>query len=127
MGTRGAPVPRPTKGTEYEIFFGNAAASRGWTDLKASAKNALADAYDYLTIHPAEYDSSRCYQLRGDLAIVLVDGSALPQWQYKVTDGARIWYAIDEPKTATKSPGRVIITRAAVGHPNETDSQKNFR
>ncbi|TFB95914.1 hypothetical protein [Cryobacterium sp. HLT2-28] len=126
-GKRGAAVPRPTKGTEYEIFFGNAAAQRGWTDLKAAAKNALADAYDYLTAHPAEYDPDRCYRLRGDLSTVLVDGVALPQWQYKVTDGARLWYAVEEPNPKGKRQGRVYVTKAATGHPNETDSKKNFR
>ena len=126
-GKRGVSVPRPVKGTEYEIFFGNTAAERGWTDLKASAKNALADAHDYLTAHPGQYDSDRCYQLRGDLSTALVDGVALPQWQYKVTDGARLWYAVDEPNAKAKKPGRVYITKAATGHPNETDSKKNFR
>jgi hypothetical protein len=129
VGKRGAAVPRPTKASEYEIFFGNTAAERGWTDLKATAKNALADAYDYLTAHPALYDADRCYQLRGDLGTVLINGVALPQWQYKVTDGARIWYAVDEPGNTAKlkKPGRVVITNAVTGHPNETDSNKNFR
>jgi hypothetical protein len=126
-GKRNVPVPRPTKGIEYEIFFGNTAAERGWTDLKASAKNALADAHDYLTAHPGQYGPDRCYQLRGDLSTVLVDGVALPQWQYKVTDGARLWYAVDEPNAKAKKTGRVVITKAATGHPNETDSKKNFR
>lgn len=126
-GKRGSAVPRPIKGTEYEIFFGNAAAQRGWTDLKAVAKNALADAHDYLTAHPAKYDPARCYELRGDLSTVSVDGVVLPQWQYKVTDGARLWYAIDEPNVKTKKLGRVYITNAVTGHPNETDSSKTFR
>ena len=124
---RSVPVPRPTKVTEYEIYFGNTGAERGWTNLKAFAKNALADAHDYLTAHPARYDPDRCYQLRGDLATVMIDSVALPQWQYKVTDGARLWYAVDEGNTKAKKPGRVYITRAATGHPNETDSKKNFR
>ena len=126
-GKRNVPVPRPIKGAEYEIFFGNTAAERGWTDVKASAKNALADAHDYLTAHPGQYDPDRCYQLRGDLSTALVDGVVLPQWQYKVTDGARLWYAVDEPNAKAKKPGRVVITKAATGHPNETDSKKNFR
>lgn len=118
-GKRDTPVPRPVKGIEYEIFFGSAAAQRGWTDLEVSAKNALADAFEYLTTHPAKYDPDRCYQLRGDLATVLVDGVALPQWQYKVTDGARLWYAIDEPNAKARKPGRVCVTKAATSHPNE--------
>lgn len=124
---RGVAVPRPTKNVEYEIFHGNAAAERGWMDLKASAKNALADAHDYLTAHPTRYDADRCYQLRGDLKTVSVDGVELPQWQYKVTDGSRLWYAVEALDKKSKRPGRVIITRAAPRHPNETDSDKNFR
>ena len=105
-GKRGSSVPRPTKADEYDIIFGNAAAERGWTDLKAVAKNALSDAWDYLTAHPARFDSSRCYQLRGDAATVFVDGIEMPK---------------------SKRCGRVIITSASPGHPNETDSSKNFR
>ena len=126
-GKRGSAVPRPTKANEYEIVFGSAAAERGWMDLKAVAKNALADAWDYLTAHPDQFDSSRCYRLRGDASTAVVNGSDLPQWQYKVTNGARLWYAIDDPPSKSKMPGRVIITNASPGHPNETDSSKNFR
>ncbi|MCY7403172.1 MAG: hypothetical protein LH475_00810 [Cryobacterium sp.] len=126
-GKRGALVPRPVKITEYEIVFSSAQAERGWTDLKTVGRNALADAYDYLTAHPALYDAAHCYQLKGDLEGVLVDGVALPQWQYKVTNGARIWYVVDEPNAKAKKLGRVIITNAVTGHPDETDSKKNFR
>lgn len=124
---RGDVVPRPIKATEYEIYFASTGAERGWTDLKATAKNALADAYDHLTANPTLYNPDRCYQLRGDLASVLIGGQALPQWQYKGTDGARIWFAVKEPDGKTKSPGLVYITNAVTGHPNETDSKKNFR
>lgn len=126
-GKRGAAVPRPPKASEYEIVFGSSEAERGRRDLKAIAKNALADAWDYLTAHPARYDAARCYRLRGDASAIDLDGRRLPQWQYKITSGARLWYAIDEPAPQSKKNGRVIITRASPGHPNETDSAKNFR
>lgn len=126
-GKRDVPVPRPLKGTEYEIFFGSTSVERGWTDLKAVAKNALADAHDYLRVHPTQHDSARCYRLKGDLSTTLVNGVELPQWQYKVTDGARIWYAVEEPNAKTRKSGRVIITNAATSHPNATDSKKNFK
>lgn len=61
-GKRGAAVPRPPKASEYEIVFGSSEAERGRRDLKAIAKNALADAWDYLTAHPARYDAARCYR-----------------------------------------------------------------
>lgn len=126
-GKRGSLVQRPAKANEYEIVFGSAPAERGWTDLKAVAKNALSDAWDYLTAHPTKYDAARCYQLRGDAGAIIIDGKTLPQWQYKVTNGGRLWYAVEEPTPKSKKPGRVIITSASPGHPNETDSSKNFR
>ena len=126
-GKRGVAVPRPVKNTEYEIIFGSTSVQRGWTDLRAIARNALADAFDYVTVNPTKYDHDRCYQLRGDLSTVVVAGDSLPQWQYKVTDGARLWYAVAAPNVKTRTPGRVYITKAASGHPNETDSKKNFR
>ena len=126
-GKRGEKIPRPTKAHEYEIVFGSGAAERGWRDLRAVARNALADAWDYLTIHPTQHDSARCYRLRGDAGVVIVNGVELPQWQYKVTNGGRLWYGVEEPDPKARRPGRVIITNAAPGHPNETDSSKNYR
>jgi hypothetical protein len=126
-GKRGTSVPRPAKVIEYEIIFGSNAAQRGWTDLRATAKNALTDAWDYLTAHPTRYDADRCYRLKGDLGETVIDGTRLPQWQYKISDGARLWYAVAEPDGKAERPGRVYITNSAPGHPNETDSKKNFR
>ncbi|WP_223622466.1 hypothetical protein [Microbacterium sp. EST19A] len=126
-GKRGSAVPRPTKGSECEIVFGDNAAERGWRDLGATARNALVDAWDYLTVHPTRFDSSRCYQLKGNLATAVVDGKTLPVWQYKVTDGARLRYAVDEPDPKAKKRGRVILLEASPSHPNDTDSSKNFR
>ncbi|WP_347867782.1 hypothetical protein [Plantibacter sp.] len=127
MGKRGALVPRPVTSGEYEIVFGATDASRGWNDLRATAKNALRDAYDYLTEHPTAYDPDRCYRLRGDLGTATVSGKQLEQWQYKVTDGGRLWYAVQPPDPKAKAAGVVHIMRAVTGHPNETDSPKNFR
>lgn len=126
-GRRGSSVPRPTRVSEYEIVFGDVAAERGWRDLRATAKNALADAWDYLTAHPTLFDSSRCYQLKGNLSTAVVGGRTLPVWQYKVTDGARLRYAVDAPQPKGKKPGRVILIEASPSHPNDTDSSKNFR
>lgn len=37
-------VERPTKKSEYELRFASVQAQRGWTDLKATIRNPLADA-----------------------------------------------------------------------------------
>ncbi len=56
-----------------------------------------------------------------------MDGKVLPVCQYKVTDGARLRYAVGEPDAKTKKQGRVILLEASPSHPNDTDSSKNFR
>lgn len=42
-------------------------------------------------------------------------GRPLPQWQYEVTSGGRVWYAVDEDKHI------VWITYASTRHPKATD------
>jgi hypothetical protein len=41
-------------------------------------------------------------------------GRDLPQWQYEVTGGGRVWYCDDDKQ-------RVWITRAGAGHPKATE------
>jgi len=50
--------------------------------------------------------------------MVKVAGSALEQWQYEVTGGGRIWYAIDDARRT------LWLTRAGAGHPKETDKHR---
>ena len=40
---------------------------------------------------------------------------ALPQWQYEVTAGGRIWYCIDDDKKT------VWLTAVHIGHPKATE------
>jgi hypothetical protein len=47
-----------------------------------------------------------------------VGGAALEQWQYEVTGGGRIWYAIDDDSRT------LWITRAGTGHPKQTDKRR---
>jgi uncharacterized protein (AIM24 family) len=53
--------------------------------------------------------------LAGDLAKRTIGGVELPQWQYEVTGGGRIWYCPDVRRKI------VHLTRASCGHPEETD------
>ncbi|MFF0876176.1 MULTISPECIES: hypothetical protein [Micromonospora] len=43
------------------------------------------------------------------------NGRALPQWQYEVTAGGRVWYLVDD-QTRT-----CWIKHAGTGHPRATD------
>jgi len=50
--------------------------------------------------------------------MVKVDNAELEQWQYEVSGGGRIWYAIDDER------GTLWITQAGTGHPRQTDKRR---
>jgi hypothetical protein len=117
-------VDRPLKRSEYRVRFASQEAAKGWRDLLATARNAAVDAWDFLTKTPAER-GQRCYRLHGDLAVVIIHGQSHDRWQYKPTNGGRIWYAVITGAKGAKVAGYVMLERVETGHPNETG--KNFR
>ena len=104
-------VPRPTKTTEHPIVFATREAHRGWTDLAATQRNALTDAWDFLTTDPLR-TTSRNHPLRGSLQLVTRGGETHERWQYELTGGARIWYYVDS--------GTVYLEQVHTHHPNQT-------
>lgn len=86
---RSQPVPRPLKRAEYEIRFATREAQKGWDDLVATTRNAIVDAWDFLTRTPLKR-SETVHQLRSDLGYVRVEQIELEQWQYELPGGARI-------------------------------------
>jgi len=113
LGTKRERVQRPTKKSEFEIFFASNSAKKGWRDLNATRQNDLVEAWEYLTKSPTE-PSPLNAQLRGELSQVTVAGSSFDRWQLKLssTNGARIWFYVDG-KT-------VFIEEVHTRHPNET-------
>jgi hypothetical protein len=111
---RGERVVPPTRKGDYVIRHTNS--KKGWEDLEKVARNALRDLWDLLEKSPARERSPRHYPLGKDknLATVEVNGNTYVQWQFKVTDGGRVWYCVDEVEKV------VYITHAAVAHPKET-------
>ncbi|MCL2453940.1 MAG: hypothetical protein FWD18_01365 [Micrococcales bacterium] len=107
-------VERPTKRTEHRIVFATRQAQRGWRDLRATALNAMADAWDALTRDP-EANNPTCHPLRGDLGTITVDGVAHVRRQYELPGGARIWFYVTPGR-----PGTVHLTDVHTHHPNAT-------
>ncbi|MFK4299253.1 hypothetical protein ABH924_004434 [Arthrobacter sp. GAS37] len=106
-------VERPTKKNEYEIRFASVQATKGWTDLAATIRNPLADAWDFLTRTP-ELETPTNYRLRGELELVTRNGATHDRWQHKPTlkGGARLWFYVE---------GQVIyLEQVHTSHPNET-------
>lgn len=112
-GKKGELVPRPTKKTEYEIRFATAQALKGWRDLSATIRNALADTWDFLTHTPLTTTPTN-YPLRGDLATITRNNSTHQRWQHKPTikGTARIWFYVDDRT--------VYLEQVHTSHPNET-------
>lgn len=120
MSKRTPGVARSLKRTEYRIEHHSNSAAKGWTDLLATARNATVDAWDRLTTHPLR-DTERQYRLKGDFALVTWGGETYDRWQYKVTDGGRIWYFVVRPDPEGRCAGTVRLERCSPGHPKETD------
>ncbi len=110
----GGEVARPRKKSEYRIVFAERSAEKGWRDLVAPTRSAVADAWDFLTKTPTA-QSVTCHPLRGDLAVIRRDGVEHVQWQYELPGGARIWYYVTTSGTPT-----VYLVRVATAHPNQT-------
>ncbi|MBN9606498.1 MAG: hypothetical protein J0G30_07800 [Actinomycetales bacterium] len=111
MAARQTAVPRPAKKAEYELRFVTRQAELGWRDLVATTRNAMADAWDYLTRNPLR-DEPKNHELRGALATVTHAGATHRQRQYELPGGARIWYYVD---------GRVVmLVNVHTAHPNAT-------
>jgi hypothetical protein len=107
-------VPRPTKRTEYEIEFATRQAEKGWRDLCATMRSAMADAWDGLTRDPLA-ENRTCHGLKGSLATVADGGLSHDRRQYELPKGARIWFYVEDGH-----PGIVVITEVHTHHPNQT-------
>jgi len=112
-GERAAPPPRRDG---YSIRFANNDAAKGWELLCQQAAHNLRTAFEAIEVDPCPNPpTSRRHQLKGVLATDTYGGRLMPQWQYEVTAGGRIWYLVDhESRTCW-------IKVAATGHPKATD------
>lgn len=118
-----ARVERPLKRAEYEILFISRQAKKGWQDCRAVALNALVDAWERLTTAPTREDA-RLYRLRADYATGQYDGRSYERYQYKITDGGRLWYFVRPADKGAKIAGHVLLERCEPGHPNETERRR---
>jgi hypothetical protein len=81
-------------------------AAAGWSALLAQIPENLDRAWIAITAAPRNRDDlSRQHPLKFDLKTVKVDNVELEQWQYEVSGGGRIWYAIDDARKTMDHPG----------------------
>lgn len=108
---RGDDIPRPKA---WKFTFGDRQAANGWAELVRSAPNAADHAWVAIT-SDAKRTDGRQHQLKGNLATATHRGKKLPQWQYEVSGGGRVWYLVDDEQR------HLILTHAGPGHPQATD------
>jgi hypothetical protein len=112
-GERVAPPPGPG---EYDLFFATNEAAKGWVDLCAQAPGNAYELWLLLRSEPApKARTTRHHPLKGALSTAAHRGITLPQWQYEVTGGGRVWYLVDVQLR------RVYLTYAGTGHPKSTE------
>ena len=108
---RAAPPPRKDG---WDCRFASNDAAKSWEQLSASAPNNVRAAWELVTADPRRWNK-RQQPLRDELATATANGMELPQWQYEVTGGGRIWYCIDDDKKT------VWLTAVHIGHPKATE------
>jgi hypothetical protein len=112
-GDRAAPPARPGG---YTLRFATSEAAKGWDDLCQQAPGNTRTAFETIEATPCPAPAtSRHHQLKGQLATGTHAGKSLPQWQYEVTAGGRIWYLVDHDTRTC------WIHVAGTGHPKQTD------
>nr|CAR47833.1 hypothetical protein [Rhodococcus sp. PY11] len=73
-------------------------------------------AYEEMRHRAVEQEpTTRHHQLKGRLATGVHNGVEMPQWQYEVTSGGRIWYLLDIERRT------VWLKYAGTAHPKQTE------
>lgn len=110
---RGEDLKPPSK---WQVRAYDRRAALGWQQLAGQAPANLRRAWFAMTDDPRSgADPGRQHRLKGTLGATRVNGSACEQWQYEVTAGGRVWYAIDDAAFV------LWITYAGTAHPRQTD------
>lgn len=117
---RGGRVPPPPPDGGWILRFDGDSAADGWEQVISQFPGPTRRAFEILETEPAAR-SERQHQLHGSESTTVVGGRALEQWQYELTGGARILYAIDSEKRI------VWIIEASTGHPKHTERARGRR
>ena len=117
MNARGDSVLRPNP---WNFVFLNRKVAVGWRNLLTQVPSSTDRAWVAITSNPLRTDD-RQHQLSGSVAQVRYAGRFLPQWQYEITGGGRVWYLVDEERRT------LVMTYAGIGHPKATDTRRRQR
>lgn len=120
MPKRGDRVAPPARSGEWEIRHAGTAAADGREKLVQNVPSAALACFDALSTSPLDY-STRQKKLRGEFSHRVIGGRTLPQWQFEVTSGGRVWYCPDAERHV------VWLTDVSVAAPSRTHRPKGAR
>jgi hypothetical protein len=109
---RGQQVPPPPVGDEWDLRYATKE-SLAFAEMERQFPGNAAEAKARLRTAPTTRSDVQ-KPLRGSLGTRNVGGVEMPQWQYDISSGARLWYCVDLDKRI------VWLTLAAMGHPRAT-------
>ncbi|WP_166027774.1 hypothetical protein [Streptomyces chilikensis] len=113
---RGDRVTVPAPENQWEIRFGTTDAVRGWEELCRLALANTRRCFEALRTDPrSRANPERQHRLRSDLATHRHNGTDMEQWEYEVTSGGRVRYAIDDDSRT------IWLIYASPRHPKDTD------
>jgi hypothetical protein len=113
---RGDRVTVPPPDDQWDVRFGTGDAVKGWEELCRHALANTRRCFEVLRSDPRSCSShDRQHRLRGDLATHHHNGKDLEQWEFEVTSGGRVRYAIDD---VTRT---VWVIYASPRHPKDTE------
>src|ERR1019366_1139679 len=83
--------PKPNwRSGAYTIVASSAQAKAEWDSFVAKVPTAMKVAYERLSSHPLEVSGTRQFPLKGT--------KLKPFWEYEITGGDRLYYAVDRQK-----------------------------
>ena len=113
---RGDRVTVPPPPDKWDVRFDTSAAVSGWEELCRSALANTRRCLETLQETPRSLaNPQRQHRLRGPLGTYRRHGTDLEQWEFEVTSGGRVRYAIDE------STRTVWVVYASPQHPKDTE------
>jgi len=111
---RGEQVPPPPVGPEFDVRYATKEAL-GFPELAKQFPGNAAEMVGRLKAAPLTRSDVQ-KPLKGRLASRSIAGVVLPQWQYDLSGGSRVWYCVD-------TEGRVVWLTYAGRHPSATTTQ----
>ena len=112
---RGQQVPPPPTMGEWDIRYATKE-SLAFAEMERQFPGNCAEAKARLKTAPTTRSDVQ-KRLRGVLGNRILGGVEMPQWQYDISSGARLWYCVETDRRV------VWLTLASMGHPRATGAK----